>query len=127
MNKKYTKEEYNELVPKIIEHMNQMPYLDKIGNEYKYGEFFPIEHSPFGYNETVAPEQYTLSKEEVIDKGYNWQDNLQRTTGKETVKPEDIPESINDVKENITDEILACINCERNYKIIPEEFLFYQR
>ena len=54
LNKQYTKEEYEALVSKIIEQMNTMPYVDKNGVTYKYGEFFPIELSPFGYNETVA-------------------------------------------------------------------------
>jgi predicted small metal-binding protein len=30
LNKQYTKEEYEELVPKIIEHMNEMPYTDSL-------------------------------------------------------------------------------------------------
>ncbi len=42
-NKQYTKEEYEKLAPKIIEQMNNMPFIDKIGNKYKYGEFYPIE------------------------------------------------------------------------------------
>ena len=77
-NKQYTKEEYEELVPKIIEQMNNMPYVDKIGNQYKYGEFYPIELSPFGYNETYAPELELLSQEEALKRGYNWQDNIQK-------------------------------------------------
>ncbi|MDP3762581.1 MAG: hypothetical protein Q8Q97_00720, partial [bacterium] len=31
LNKQYTKEEYEKLMPRIIEHMNQMPYTDKKG------------------------------------------------------------------------------------------------
>jgi hypothetical protein len=42
LNKQYTKEEYEELLPKIIKHMNDMPYVDKKGRVYKYGEFFPL-------------------------------------------------------------------------------------
>src|SRR3989344_6278225 len=38
LNKQYTKEEYEKLVPRIIEHMNQMPYVDKKGRIYRYGE-----------------------------------------------------------------------------------------
>ncbi|MFA6353882.1 MAG: hypothetical protein WCW93_03035, partial [Candidatus Paceibacterota bacterium] len=38
LNKQYTKEEYEELVPKIIQHMNDMPYIDSKGRIYKYGE-----------------------------------------------------------------------------------------
>ncbi len=126
-NKQYTKEEYEELLPKILQHMDEMPYTDKKGNVYKYGEFFPIELSPFGYNETYAPELAPLTKGEVEAAGYKWQDNIQRTTGKETLLPENIPESINDINDSILGEILKCVECERNYKIIPNEFLFYQK
>ncbi len=126
-NKQYTKEEYEELVPKIIEQMNNMPYVDKVGNQYKYGEFYPIELSPFGYNETYAPELEPLSKEEALERGYNWQDNIQKTKNKETILPADIPDSINDISDSILNEILKCIECERNYKIIPNELIFYQK
>ena len=126
-NKQYTKKEYEVLVPKIVEQMNKMPYLDKIGNQYKYGEFYPIELSPFGYNETLAVENSTLTKEEALVKGFKWQDNIQRTTGKETLKPENIPDGIDEIRESILDEVLACINCKRNYKIISNELIFYKK
>ncbi len=126
-NKQYTKEEYEALVPKIIEQMNSMPYKDKMGNVYKYGEFYPIELSPFGYNETLAMEDVALSKEDVLKNGFNWQDNIQRTTGKETLKPENIPESIDEVGDSILNETLACIECKRNYKIVPNELIFYKK
>ncbi|USN57480.1 MAG: hypothetical protein H6766_03435 [Candidatus Peribacteria bacterium] len=51
-NKQYTKEEYNALVPKIIEHMKQTG---------EWGEFFHPSLSPFGYNETVANEYYPVT------------------------------------------------------------------
>jgi hypothetical protein len=126
-NKQYTKEEYEELVPKIIEQMNSMPYLDKAGNVYKYGEFFPLELSTFGYNESCAVEERPLSKEEASKKGYNWQENTQKTEGKETLKPEEIPESITDIQDAILQEVLACIECNRNYKIVPNELIFYRK
>src|SRR3989338_7963683 len=46
LNKQYTKEEYEKLIPKIIEHMNVMHYIDKNKRGYKYGEFFPSELCP---------------------------------------------------------------------------------
>ena len=87
-NKQYTKEEYEELLPKIIKQMNELPYKDKLENEYRFGEFYPIELSPFGYNETISMEHYLLTKDEAIEKGYKWQDNLQKTTGKGNSKTE---------------------------------------
>ena len=127
LNKQYTKAEYEKLLPKIISHMNEMPYVDKMGNEYRYGEYYPMELSPFGYNETNAPDLVSLSKEEAQKRGYNWQENIQRTIGKETLKPEDIPESIHDVKDSILNEVLICVNCHRNYKIVPNELIFYKK
>src|SRR3989344_2667006 len=60
LNKQYRKEEYEMLIPKIIQSMNDMPYVDRKGRAYKYGEFFPSELSPFCYNETVAQEYFPL-------------------------------------------------------------------
>lgn len=31
----------------------------------EWGEFFPHEHSPFGYNETVANEYFPMTESEV--------------------------------------------------------------
>ena len=43
---KYTKEEYLEMLPKVIQHVKDMPYIDKKGRTYNFGEFFPPEISP---------------------------------------------------------------------------------
>ena len=118
LNKQYSKEKYQDLKAKIIEHMKATG---------EYGEFYPASYSPFGYNETVAPEHYQLTKEDAIKNGFRWQDNIQRTVGKETVSPEHIPDSILEIQDSITSEVLACINCKRNYKIIPNEMLFYRQ
>src|SRR3989338_446586 len=45
LNKQYTKEEYEKMMPEIIEHMKEMPYKDKNGKVYPFGEFFPTEIS----------------------------------------------------------------------------------
>lgn len=55
-NKQYSKEEYELIVNKIIDHMK------KTG---EWGEFFPFELSPFAYNETPAMDHYPLSKEDA--------------------------------------------------------------
>jgi hypothetical protein len=130
LNKKYTKEEYNELVPKIIKHMNEMPYIDNNGRIYKYGEFFPSELSPFAYNETIAEEYFSKTKEEMKEQGYLYRKPLDRSY-KITVKSEDLPDHIKDVDDSILDEIIACPNggseltqCTEAYKIIAEELSF---
>src|SRR3989344_3836089 len=127
LNKQYTKEKYEKLRTRIIEDMNARPYVDKKGNEYKYGEFFPAELSYFRYNESAAQDYFPLKKDEVKERGWQWQDHFQMTTGKETMKMEDIPESINDTPDSITNAVLACVECGRNYKIVPAELKFYRK
>ncbi len=127
LNKQYTKEEYEVLKEKIIKQMNTMPYVDARGISYTFGEFYPTELSPFGYNETLAPEAKPLTKEEVLANGWTWRDNIQITKGKGTIQAQDIPESIAEVDDSITDEILECIDCERNFKILPSELTLYHR
>jgi hypothetical protein len=133
LNKQYTKEEYEELIPKIIKHMNEMPYIDKKGNVYRYGEFFPIELSPFGYNETNAQEYFPLNKEQVLENGYNWRENKERDY-KITKNSEELPDSITETDDLILNEVIACEhkgeckeNCMTAFRIFPEDLKFYRR
>ena len=129
-NKQYTKEEYNELVPKIKKHMNDMPYIDKKGRIYKYGEFFPPELSPFGYNETIANEYFPLTKKQAIEQGYNWYDKP-KNEYKPTIKASNLPDNIKDVDDSILKEVIECdsSNCAGSnvFRIIPQELKFYKK
>ena len=57
LNKQYSPEEYEKIRNSIIKHMKD--------NE-TYGEFFPINISPYGYNEACAQEQFPLTKEQAL-------------------------------------------------------------
>lgn len=118
LNKKYSKEEYQKLYEYIVNDMKKRG---------EWGEFFPSNLSPFGINETQAIHQLNFSKKEAINKGYNWQDNIQQTFGKETIAQEKVPNSIDDVHESIINEVLKCESCNRNYKILENELVFYKR
>lgn len=133
LNKQYTREEYEKLVPKIIKHINNMPYIDKMGRVHGYSEFFPSELSPFGYNETTAQEYFPLTKEEAIAKGFNWRDEDDRNY-QITKKPEELPDSVNDVDDSILNEVIACPHqgkcqegCMTAFKILSEDLKFYKR
>ena len=133
LNKQYTKEEYEEILPKIIKHMEEMPYVDSMGRIYKYGEFFPSELSPFAYNETIAQEYFPLTKEEALMRGYNWQEGEERNY-KIDIENIDIPDNIQYASDDIVNKIIACGHigkckeqCTEAFKIIPEEFKFYKR
>jgi uncharacterized protein YbaR (Trm112 family) len=125
-NKQYTKEEYEELVPKIIQHMNEMPYVDKKGRVYKYGEFFPVEFSPLAYNQTLAYDHFTLSKEEALQAGYLWRDPTPQEY-QITMKAEDLPDVIEEVKDDILDAVISCTKCKKAYRIIKQELDFLRR
>ena len=132
LNKQYTKEEYEELVPKIIEHMKTMPYVDKKGRTYVYGDFFPTEISQFSYNETSAQEFFPLTEEEALNLGFSWKEPKERNY-KITIKPEDLPDDIKEVKEDITSQIVGCEHegkckeqCTTAFKITASELQFYK-
>ncbi|MBI2627326.1 hypothetical protein HYW72_00155 [Candidatus Nomurabacteria bacterium] len=126
LNKQYLKEEFFKLRAQILEHMDQMPYVDKKGLIYKYGEYFPIEISPFGYNETVAEDYFPLSKDDILSNGYNWIER-EKPEYKATVFAKDLPNHIKDVDENILNLIIGCELCKRPYKIIKNEYIFLKR
>ena len=133
LNKQYPKEEYETLIPKIKEQMDKIPYVDKRGIIYKYGEFFPVELSPFTYNETVAQDYFPITKEEAIKKGYRWRDR-KISEHKITIEAESLPDNLKDISESIVGEIIGCLHkgkckdrCLRAYKITINELNLYRQ
>jgi hypothetical protein len=126
LNKQYSKEEFLKLRQLIIEHMNKIPYVDKKGRTYRYGEYFPVEISPFGYNETVAQDYFPLSKKEILENKYNFIEK-EKPEYLATVAAENLPKHIKDTDESILNQIIECESCKRPYKIIPNELIFLKR
>jgi len=126
LNKQYLKEEYFIMLEKIKKHMDKMPYIDKRDKIYKYGEFFPPEFSPFGYNETIINEYLPLSKKEAIEKGYNYKEKIENKYIV-TKKSEEIPDDIKDVSDSILNEVIECAVTKKVFKITPFELQFYRR
>lgn len=114
LNKQYTKEEYEELVPRIIEHMKK---------NGEWGEFFPMAMCPFKYNQSIAQDYMPITKAEAEKLGANWVDEPPIESPKEKIE---IPDSIQDMDSTICDKILTCEKTGRPYKIIPQEFKFYK-
>lgn len=120
LNKQYSKEEYDKLVPKIIEHMKETG---------EYGEFFPIELSSFAYNETMAQEYYPLSKEEVLKLGYRWQEeeeiDLSGVTKK--IPASKLPETIAEIPDDILNWAIECESSKRLFRIQKAELELYRQ
>ena len=117
-NKKYSKTDYQVLKDKIIQHMKQTG---------EYGEFFPPQIAPVYYNETQGNLYMPMTKEQVLAKGWHWEENTLGTFGKETVASAKIPDKIEDVPDSYLNEIFACIECSKNYNITKNELLFYRK
>jgi len=132
LNKQYSPEEYKDIVPKIIEQMNALPYTDSKGRVYGYGEFFPPEIMPFNYNETIAQDYIPLTKDKALEYGYGWQEREERHHSI-SLRVSEIPDSITDIGDAVLDEIIECEHlskctdgCTTAFKIIPAELEFYR-
>ncbi|MFA6918141.1 MAG: hypothetical protein WC285_04930 [Candidatus Gracilibacteria bacterium] len=115
LNKQYSKEEYEELVPRIIEHIKRTG---------EFGEYFSIAKSLFAYNEAKGYERVPMTKGEVLAKGWTWKDKDPRDYLPQKFK---LADDIRDVPESVIDDVLVCETCEKNYKIIPQELSFYRK
>jgi len=62
-NKQYSKEEYETVVAKLTQSMIESG---------EWGEMFPVDLSPFAYNETMAGDFFPLDKEEVLRRGWRY-------------------------------------------------------
>ncbi len=122
-NVQYTKAEYEELVSKIIAHMNSMSYTDRVGRVYRYGEFFPPEHSPFAYTESVGNDYLPMEKSAVIAAGFNWRDQNPKEY-EITVRASDLPDHIRDVPDNTTKELIQCATCKKAYRMQAVELKY---
>jgi hypothetical protein len=128
-NKQYSKDEYEALVPKIIEHMRRTG---------EWGEFFPLEASPYCYNETTAQEYLPLTKEEVLARGWRWRDPTDDVRKVDRIIPaSQLPESIDDIpdpssvalakEDDILNWAIECDATKRPFKIIKQELEFYRQ
>ena len=120
-NKQYTKEEYESIVPKIIEHM------EKNGERW---EFFPSSISPFGYNETIAQEIFPLNKDKAIliwCKRMDQEYPINIPENSQTINTQDLPKNISDVTDDILNQVIICEVTWKPFRIIKAELDFYRK
>jgi hypothetical protein len=113
-NKQYSEEEYKEMLPKLIE------YMRKTG---EWGKQIPASISEHPYNLTLAQVYYPLTKEQALAQNFAWRDPDPKEYQAQTYQT---PDHINDVDDSITDEVLACKECTKNFKVMPNELAFYR-
>lgn len=118
LNKQYSKEEYETLKEKIIEHMK------KTG---EWGQWFPAKMSPFAYNESIVNEYAPLKKEEALSRGYGWKDDLPITLGQETIACDALPKDPTAYTDDLSKCVLKCDKCGRNFRFISREIAYYKK
>ncbi len=118
-NKQYTKEEYENLVAKIITHMQET------GERW---EFFHPSLSPFGYNETVAQEYYPLQKGDPLFKRYQRSDyESPKPLSDKVIQWKDLPNTIDEIQDDILQYAIACEITGKLFRIQPQELVFYRK
>ena len=118
LNKQYSESDYRELSTRLIDHMKSTG---------EYGEFFPGELSPFGYNETTANDFYPLTRIEAQSKGYSWSDfELPSPEGGKSCPASDLPDRM-DENADFKEKIIACASSGRPFKLTAPEVSLYQR
>ncbi len=127
-NKQYTKEEYERLVPKIIESMKDVALQGSTGmipdGMGSWGLMFPAWMSPFAYNESLAYEFKPLTQEQSAHLGFQWHASNPRENKPATVT---LGDSLSENAATITKELLCCEQCGKNYKIIEQELAALKR
>lgn len=126
LNKEYSKEEYEVLKGQIIEDMKNNPYVDALGREFPYGEFFPLSLSKFAYNKSNAIRFFPKTKEQALREGYQWAE-IENTTHPTTMSAIELPSTIVDVNDSIIEQTIACKECSRAYKIVQGELDLLRR
>lgn len=138
MNKQYSKDEYENMRTKIIAQMNSMPYTDRKGRVYKYGELFPIEIIPHNYNETLAQDYVPTTEERASVLGYGWQ-QVEEKGYNPTKTAKDLPDTIAQMDDSILNEIILCEawevdkkkaqehGCTKAFRISANELAIYRK
>ena len=141
LNKQYSQEAYEAIVPTIKKQMDETPYTNSQGQVFRYGEFFPIELSPFAYNHSVAQEYRPLADEQAGAAGYPWS-----SLGREVIRPDlttiDLPDHIHDTDESYLERTVQCAHAKKEsdgrvnvgchdqctlvYKFMPRELAMYK-
>ena len=109
LNKQYTKEEYEKLIPRVVNHMQESG---------EWGEYFPIKIALYPYNTTLAQEYFPITQAAAEAKGWRWQPEEIKSSLSSTMIPDDILTT----DANICNIELKCEATGKPFKIIPQEF-----
>src|SRR3989344_846205 len=125
LNKVYTKEKFMELRDKIIKDMKERPFVDEQKRLWTYGDYLPISILHFAYNESLASEFWPKGKEEGRALGFVWREGASNLHAA-TISAEQVPDTIEAVGDDITNETIGCVACGNAFRIISQELSLYR-
>ncbi|MDD5103181.1 MAG: hypothetical protein PHX93_02155 [Candidatus Peribacteraceae bacterium] len=118
LNKQYSEEEYNHLVPKIIERMRR---------DGEWGEFFPAQESPIGYNESIAQDLYPLSKEKILKRGFRFSERSDDVSAAKNALPaHQLPDGIDAASDDFLRSLIICAISDRQFLLTKRELEMYR-
>ncbi|MBI4836566.1 MAG: hypothetical protein HY817_04885 [Candidatus Abawacabacteria bacterium] len=119
LNKQYTKEQYELLVAKIIEHMIK---------EGEWGEFFPPKFAPVGYNESLAADYYPLTEAEAKKVDFVWSHyQAPEAAATKEISAQELPDEITAVDDTILQTAIRCESSGQLFRITKQELAFYRQ
>jgi hypothetical protein len=118
LNKQYTKEQYFELVPRIVSLMK------KYG---EWGEFMPIDFAPFSYHESWASDYLDeISEQELLKHGYRTGTYDWPTDSSGAKSSCELPDSDFSIEEYLGKKVVCEIS-KRVFNYQRKELDFYKR
>ena len=119
-NKQYQKEEWQKIVQKIIQQMQ---------NEGTWWEFLDPKYAPFAYNESLWDTFSPLKKEEALVKWFRWSDRFDAPPeGITKVIPGDrLPGMISWIPDDVLHWAIQCTKTGKLFQIQPLELEIHRK
>lgn len=116
LNKQYAEEEYKSLVEKIKSNMKERG---------EWGKFFPLSTAYCGYNLSLAQMMFPMSEGEAAKFGAKWE-KITEPHYENIINGDDLPDTIDQVKDDIVKQRVLCPETKLSYNITKEELAFYR-
>ena len=118
LNKQYRREEYFRLVDRLIGHMRATG---------EWGEFFPMNLSLFGYNESLAQEFFPLRREETLRLGAYWSEyEIPVPEVRDCFNASQLPDGVHEVGEELLGCAIYCAATGKPFRLTSQELKFYR-
>lgn len=120
LNKAYTQHEYDQLLPRVIGHMQETG---------EWGQFLPAWTSIFGFNESAAADYAGFTEQQAEECGFNWSDydpplpDFPKLIRKEQYPQLPRPTQVGD---EIVDWAFECTETGKLFQVQAMELLFYR-